>query len=174
KTSVVALHVGKFRPVGGRVLGQASTDRVNAEGKKLVELALEGLQSKSSLGEQIPIECFDMANVENDPVPLRDWTIVDRFVAHDGGGPVGGRARLKGTRMDVVANAGSAGKSSHWRLAFLWMRDSGEGCAKNADGANDCRMMVSPDRGSVNRNECETKLGFSRDCVFFRIFSQKR
>src|SRR2546422_4820851 len=76
---VVALDLLSLRPVSGPIVGEPAAHRVNPEGQELVERRLKRTQPERALGQQIPVEGFHMPEVENNPVPLGNRSVVYRF-----------------------------------------------------------------------------------------------
>ena len=66
-------------PVRRSVRRQASIHGIDAKGKQMVELGVEGLQIQNAFAKQVPIEGFEVTNIEDDPVPLGNRAIVERF-----------------------------------------------------------------------------------------------
>src|SRR6266849_2929839 len=71
------------RPFFRRVRGQAAADRVDPKGEKFVEPRRERIQSRGVFAEEVPIECFQMAQVKNDTMPFRNWTLIQRIRSYD-------------------------------------------------------------------------------------------
>ena len=72
----VCVHGIGQRPVGRLVGRQIPANRVDAKCKQVVEFGVK-IGQMARPAEQIPIECFEMADVENNTVPLIDGAVVD-------------------------------------------------------------------------------------------------
>jgi hypothetical protein len=70
-------------PVRGLIRRKASTDRIDAEGKQAIEFTIGVGRWQESPTQQVPVERFKMSNIENNPVPLRDRTLVQRIGSND-------------------------------------------------------------------------------------------
>src|SRR5579872_1011557 len=70
-------------PIRGLIRWKAATDRVDAEGEEPIEFRVETLKSESSFVEQVPIKGFEVPDVEDDAMTLRNGAIVDRGCLHD-------------------------------------------------------------------------------------------
>ena len=67
----------QHRPVGWLVGWQTAADRVNAEGKEPVKIRARASPVQQPCIEEVPIKGFQMPNVEDNPVPFVDRTIVE-------------------------------------------------------------------------------------------------
>ena len=76
---VVRFNLGASWPVAGLIVGQASTYRVDAEGKQPVERGMKARQTKHALREEIPVEGFQVAQIKNNPVALGNRAVVNGF-----------------------------------------------------------------------------------------------
>src|SRR5689334_22234790 len=63
-------------PVGRLILRQASAYRVDAECKQPIEPGVERRLSEGRGADHVPVECFKVAEIEDDAMPFRDWTLV--------------------------------------------------------------------------------------------------
>src|SRR2546425_5304532 len=115
---VVALDLLSFRPVSGPIVGEPAAHRVNPEGQELVERRLKRTQPERALGQQIPVEGFHMPEVENNPVPLWNWSVVYRFRSNNAEKLVRAHARFRKPRLQVVTGADGGGKDSHGVFPF--------------------------------------------------------
>ena len=70
------------RPVVGLIRRQTPSHRVDAEGEKPVELGVKACQTAGT-AEQVLIECFQVADVEDDAVALLNGAIIHRFGPDD-------------------------------------------------------------------------------------------
>jgi hypothetical protein len=75
------VHTIKRRPIGGNIGGQSSADRIDAEGKEPVQLGLHTLQTEDTIPEQIPIERFEVSDIKDNAVALRDRPLVEEIIA---------------------------------------------------------------------------------------------
>src|ERR1700685_2716880 len=80
---VVRIDLFALRPVRRLIARQSSADWVDSKRKQLIECLVKRLQPERPLRQQIPVERFDVPNVKNDAMPLRDRTVVQRLFTHD-------------------------------------------------------------------------------------------
>ena len=73
---VVTFHFGSRGPICRRVRRQSVADGVDPKGKELIESGVEGTETESALRKQVPVKGFDVADIKNDAVPLRDRPVV--------------------------------------------------------------------------------------------------
>src|SRR5438876_195548 len=107
-----------FRPVSGLIVGEPAAHRVNPEGQELVERRLKRTQPERALGQQIPVEGFHMPEVENNPVPLGNRSVVYRLRPNNAEKLVRAHARFRKPRLEVVTGADGSGKDSHGVFPF--------------------------------------------------------
>jgi len=79
----------------------------------VVERALKRPQAKGALGQQVPIERFDVSYIENNAVPFGDGPVVHRFFANDAEYLIGACTSFKQSAVKVVPDADRCGESSH-------------------------------------------------------------
>jgi len=72
RAAIVGLDLIFGRPVRRLVLGSFSNRRIDAELKQMVDLRMEGRDVLGVAQNRVPIERFQMAQVEDEPVPFRD------------------------------------------------------------------------------------------------------
>src|SRR5580658_7251718 len=72
RAPVVGLDLTFGRPIRRLVLGSFSNGRIDAEFEQMVELRMEAWYVQGVAADLIPVECFQVAQVENEPMPLRD------------------------------------------------------------------------------------------------------
>ena len=77
----VAFDLLPGRPVRGLIRWQSAIHRVDAERKQAIELRIERFPPGNSRVQKIPIERFQMPQVKDDAVPLRDGTLVQSIRA---------------------------------------------------------------------------------------------
>src|SRR6266851_1671067 len=70
------MNLGESGPILWLIDGQPTVHRVDAEGKESIELGVESLKMWNQPSQQIPVKCFQMADVENNAMPLGDWAFV--------------------------------------------------------------------------------------------------
>ncbi len=90
---VVAVNLGERGPVGGLVFRQAAHRRIDTELEQLVELGVEGRHRQRAAADQISVEGFQMAQVENIAMPFGDGAIVERIGSQQAEQLVGPPAR---------------------------------------------------------------------------------
>src|SRR5579871_4619616 len=73
---VVVANLLFRRPVRGLILWNLSYRRIDAELEKLIELRMEAWDVERLAANQVPIERFEMSQVENESMPFRDRTRV--------------------------------------------------------------------------------------------------
>ena len=86
-------------------------------------------QPKRALRQKVPIECFDVSQIENDSVPLWNRPVVNGLIAHDAKEFIGLSAGVQQAGVKVVTNADCCSDGSHGVFPFVWMRLPLEGCA---------------------------------------------
>ena len=69
------------RPVRWLVGWQPTIHRIDAESKQLVELCVKWLDAESLSGNQIPVERFQVPQVKDQPMPLRNRAVIEGFGA---------------------------------------------------------------------------------------------
>jgi hypothetical protein len=78
QSRVVTLYLLNRGPIVWLITRQAPVDRIDAEGKELIESGVERHKPEWS-EEKIPVECFEMAQVKNDTVAFGDRAVVECF-----------------------------------------------------------------------------------------------
>jgi hypothetical protein len=63
-------------PIGWLIIRQASAHRIYTERKQAIQFRLKRRKIENPLAQQIPVEGFQMSNVKNDAVPLRNGPVV--------------------------------------------------------------------------------------------------
>ena len=74
-------------PVRRNVGRQSSSDGIDTEGEQAVKSGMDTFQAVrgalcQTSGEQIPVECFQMPDIKDDAMPLRNGPLVKRFGAN--------------------------------------------------------------------------------------------
>ncbi len=64
------------RPIRGRVGGLLAALGIDAEGKQTIKTGMKGRNIERRTADQVPIECFEMPEVEYEPMPFRDRPVV--------------------------------------------------------------------------------------------------
>ena len=78
-----------------RLVGrQAAVHRIDAEREQRVVSGIRARQIEQTLVEEIAVESFEMPDVEHDPVPFGDRTLIQEFGLDDIEEGVGGAARV--------------------------------------------------------------------------------
>src|SRR5450432_2994557 len=67
------------RPIGRLVSRQSTVYRVNAKCKKMIEFRVKSGPCQETFAYQVPIERFQVSDIKNNPVPLRDRPLVEEF-----------------------------------------------------------------------------------------------
>ena len=67
------------RPVARLVGGQPAADRVDSECEELVERAVACARKPQGSAQQVPVECFQMAQIENQPMAFRNRPFIKRI-----------------------------------------------------------------------------------------------
>jgi len=80
----VFANLGLARPVRGLVGGKISLRGVNAEGKEMIERGVVRIEGEGALAEQIPVECFQMAEVEDQAVTFGDGASIESLGSDEG------------------------------------------------------------------------------------------
>src|ERR1700733_535824 len=74
----VALDLRLSRPVRRLIGWQTAVDRVDAECEKMVKLGIARFGGRKTGMKEVPIERLQVAEIENDPVSLRDGALIQR------------------------------------------------------------------------------------------------
>jgi hypothetical protein len=80
---IVAFHVFSRRPILWPIARQSSSHWIDSKRKKIIKSPLHGRQPKRALRQQIPIECFYVPQIKNDPVPFGNGSVVNGLLAHN-------------------------------------------------------------------------------------------
>src|SRR5262249_21738342 len=110
---------------------QASANRINTEGKQLIEGGMETFQSECALAQQIPVKCLDVAQVENDAMALGDRPLVVRIVAQNLEQFIARISRVCQSQLIFVASTNCSGECSHDKSLPLMLLPR-EGCTENS------------------------------------------
>ena len=81
---IVAADIVLAWPVGWLIGGQTVASGINAEGKQLVEFRMERLDAEGLAGNQIPVEGFQMAQIEDQAMAFGDGAIEERIATDEG------------------------------------------------------------------------------------------
>jgi len=92
---VIGVDFRKARPVGGLVRWEAAAHRIDAEGKEAIEFLVSGPEAQRLVGDQIPVEGLEVADVEDNSVPFRNGPVVPRVRAHDSKQVISHRPRFR-------------------------------------------------------------------------------
>jgi len=112
---LVAPDFRASRPILGRVCGQtAAAERIDTEGKKLIEGGMKGAQTEGAPRKQIPVKGFDVADVEYDAMSFGDGPVVQCLSANHAEEFIGSSAGIHESCMEIVTKAGRrCGECSH-------------------------------------------------------------
>jgi hypothetical protein len=120
----VSAHFLDGRPIRWLVTRQPAIYRIDSKGKELVKFGVEGLGAESR-SQQVAIKSFEMPDVENNPVALRNRPVIERFRPENLEQAIGsgaGRANLiEKSMMFHFSDCYSSGHGVHlpiWKLAF--------------------------------------------------------
>jgi hypothetical protein len=103
----ITVHMIERRPISGNVSGQASVDRIDAEGEQPIQFGLRTLQSEDAIPEQIPVERFEVSDIKNDAVALRDRPLVEEVVTNNAEERVALAASLEQAVRELTAGFGA-------------------------------------------------------------------
>ena len=78
-TPIVALDFADSRPVPGDVARQLPFRRVDAEREEPVELRMKREEGQRALADLVPIKGLEVAEVEDQPMALGNWALVERI-----------------------------------------------------------------------------------------------
>ncbi len=84
-------------PIGWLVSRETTSDRIDPEGKQLVEFLSRVGERQQPPVQQVSIKRFQMADVEDNPVPLRNGTLIKRIGANNVEQRVSGSSRVRQT-----------------------------------------------------------------------------
>src|SRR5271155_1394465 len=79
----IVVHIAQGRPIRRNVGRQTSAHGIDAESKEPVKLGLHTLQTEDTIPEQIPVERFEVSDIKDNPVALRDRPLVEEFAANN-------------------------------------------------------------------------------------------
>ena len=74
---VIGCDLGEAGPVSGLVSRKPAAHRIDAKGKQPVKLLMARSKAQGMTSDQVPVKCFEVADVENDAVPLRDRPVIE-------------------------------------------------------------------------------------------------
>ena len=94
----VIADFGFARPIGGSIGGSFAGFGIDAEGEEPIESGVEGREIEGVTREQIPIEGFDMAEVEDEAMAIGDRARIERVWIEQGKHRIGLRSGLVKTR----------------------------------------------------------------------------
>src|SRR5580704_19735961 len=107
QSTIIIRYFVALGPITWSVARQSAAHGVNAKCKKIIKRSLNRLQPERALREQVPIKCFDVPQVKNDPVPCWNGPVVNGLVSHNPKQIIGLRARAQQARVKVVPYADS-------------------------------------------------------------------
>src|SRR5205085_4964392 len=110
---IIGLDFLALGPIGRFIGRQTAANRINSKGKQFVKSRMKGLQPKRALRQQIPIERFYVAEIENDAMALGNRTIIQRFVANDVEQLIGTGASIDQAGVQLMPNANRTTEGSH-------------------------------------------------------------
>lgn len=117
----------------------------------MIEWRVERAKAEGTATEEVPVKRFDMAEIENEAVPLGDWPVVKGLFANEREDFVGAGAGTHQSGLQIVADADS-GRSSHGLFLSLDAPSAGRIRGKSKDaGRLDYVTMVTLCWRSVNR-----------------------
>jgi hypothetical protein len=79
---IISFDLRKLRPVGRLVFREAAIHRIDAESKEVIKFLVRSAETQCVTRDQIPIECFEVADIEDDSVPLRNGPVIKRVRSH--------------------------------------------------------------------------------------------
>jgi len=75
-------HLRKTRPVLWLIVRQAPVDRVDSERKQSIEFCFVYWRGEKPLAQKIPVEGFEVTDIEDDAVPLRNRALIQKLRTH--------------------------------------------------------------------------------------------
>ena len=63
-------------------MGKAAAHGIDAEGKEAVEILMRRPHAQSLARDQVPVECFKVADIEDNAVAFRNGTVIQRRRDH--------------------------------------------------------------------------------------------
>jgi len=100
--SDVVSDVREGWPVLGLIGGKSTTDRINPERKEAIVFRVQGVDRENAVSQQIPVERFQVTDVEDDAVSFRDGTFVKRILPDETEELVGAGASLRQSLQQFV------------------------------------------------------------------------
>ncbi len=73
----------KSWPIARLIRGQSAAYWINSKRKKLIEGTVKTTQPEGPLAQKIPIECFHMPKIKNNPMTFGNRPFVECFVAQN-------------------------------------------------------------------------------------------
>src|SRR5580704_2252557 len=64
------------RPVTGNVIGQTAADWIDAKSEEAIEVGIKTFEPESAAVKQVPVEGFQMPQIKNDAMTLRDGPVI--------------------------------------------------------------------------------------------------
>src|SRR6266567_649377 len=92
---VIGIDLREARPVGGLVRRKAAAHRIDAECKEAIELLVSGSEAQRLACYKIPVECLEVAEVEDNSVPFSNRPVIQRFPGDDSKQVIGHRPRFR-------------------------------------------------------------------------------
>jgi hypothetical protein len=83
QSTIIILYFVALGPIARSVARQSTPHGIDAKRKKVIKRSLRRRQPKRALRQQVPVKCFDVSKVKNDPVPLWNGPVVYGLVAHN-------------------------------------------------------------------------------------------
>src|SRR5580700_5925574 len=77
------MHVCQRWPVARLIGRQTPIDRIDAKRKELIKLRVERTEAGNVRSQEIPIKCFQVTDIEDNAVPLRDGALIKRGGSDD-------------------------------------------------------------------------------------------
>src|SRR5262249_48962362 len=75
-------HLRKTRPVLRLIARKTSIHRINPECKQPIEFGFLYWRRKKPLAQKVPVERLEMADIEDDAVPLRNRPLIQKLRTH--------------------------------------------------------------------------------------------
>jgi len=74
---------------------------------------MKGAQTKGTVGEQVPVKCFDVADIKNDAMAFGDGPVIHGLFADDAKDIVCSGSGIQEAGLKVVSDADGGGDCSH-------------------------------------------------------------
>ena len=148
---IVGANLRFTGPVGGHVGGEIAVGGIDAEGEEFVERGMMGSEAESAGAEQVPVEGFEMAEIENQTVTFGYGAIVESLGENVGEERVGLLPSLAEARQQRAKGLRGCERWSHGITRATCPARAGERRPLYRAPAAASRNFFSPPGGGRSR-----------------------